>query len=426
MAGWCSLLSRPLVARIMADTLSAVREQIRTAGTAPEESEILGLIDAACGRAAARRIRKVINATGIVLHTNMGRSPLSRSAWDAAAEVNTGYANIELDLETGKRGRRNGICPDLLRILTGCEDALVVNNNAAALLLVLTALASGKEVVISRGEQVQIGGGFRIPEILALSGAQFVEVGTTNITTISDYTRAITERTAMVLIVHTSNFRIRGFTEKPSFAEIAAALPPSVVLAVDQGSGTTSEEIPGETRVSTLLKQGAHLVCFSGDKILGGPQAGIIAGNAGLLRVLGSHPLLRAFRPGKSVYSLLEQSLVERLNAVEPGRAATVLALRRNDLQLMGRRILKGIPKEKARLVDSKISTGGGSAPDEFFPSLSIEITSGNAEYVLRRLRELPTPIIGIIENDSVRLSLATMHGEDEHVISAALRAVTA
>jgi L-seryl-tRNA(Ser) seleniumtransferase len=229
----------------------------------------------------------------------------------------------------------------------------------------------------------------------------------------------------MVLIVHTSNFRMRGFAEKPSLAEISAALPPPVVLAVDQGSGTTSEDIPGETRVSTLLKQGAHLVCFSGDKVLGGPQAGIIAGNAALLRVLSAHPLLRAFRPGKSVYSLLEQSLVERLNSAGPGRAETVLALQRKALQVMGRRILKGIPKEKARLVDSKISTGGGSGPDEFFPSLSIEITAGKAENVLRRLRELPTPIIGIIENDSVRLSLATMHGEDEHVITAALRAVT-
>jgi L-seryl-tRNA(Ser) seleniumtransferase len=425
IAPWCALLSRPFVARIIADALAEIRGEIRTSGAAPDESEVVRHIEGACRRVAARRIRKVINATGIILHTNMGRAPLPRSAWDAATAVNTGYANIELDLDTGKRGRRNGICPDLLRLLTGCEDALVVNNNAAAILLVLSALAAGKEVIISRGEQVQIGGGFRIPEILGLSGARLVEVGTTNITTLSDYTGAITDRTAMVLIVHTSNFRIRGFTEKPELAELAAALPPHVLLTVDQGSGATTEDLPGETRAATLLKQGAHLVCFSGDKVLGGPQAGIIAGKAELVRALSAHPLLRAFRPGKSVYSLLEQCLVEKLNGATIGYAEKILAVPPRNLQLMGRRILKGIPKEKARVVDSKISTGGGSAPDEFLPSLSIEVTSGaRPSEVLQRLRDLPIPIIGIIEDDTVRLSLATMYGEDERSLSAALRSI--
>jgi L-seryl-tRNA(Ser) seleniumtransferase len=425
LAGWCAILSRPLVARVVADTLAAIREEIRQKGLAPEEAVLLRRIDTECGRIASRRIRKVINATGIVLHTNMGRAPLPRSAWDAVATANTGYSNLELDLETGKRGRRNGICPDLLRLLTGCEDALVVNNNAAAVLLVLSALAKGREVIVSRGEQVQIGGGFRIPDILALSGARLVEVGTTNITTLADYTRAITDQTAMVLVVHASNFRIRGFTEKPLLSELAAALPPGVLLAVDQGSGTTTENLSGETRVSTLLKQGAHLVCFSGDKVLGGPQAGIIAGKAELVRALSAHPLLRAFRPGKSVYSLLEQCLVEKLNGATPGFSEKVLAVSRDALARMGRRVLRGVPREAARLVDSEISTGVGSAPDEFSPSLSIEITTGlRAEDALATLRGLPTPIIGIIVEDRVRLSLATMYGEDERVIARAVRTI--
>jgi len=188
-----------------------------------------------CARAASRRVRKLINGTGIILHTNLGRAPLPPAVWDTAAAVNTGYSSLELDLATGRRGRRGGIVPDLLGLLTGCEDALVVNNNAAAILLALTALAQGREVIVSRGEQVQIGGGFRIPEILALSGARMVEVGTTNITTREDYLRAVTSATAMVLLVHSSNFRIRGFTEKPGVAALASGLPPLVILAVVTG-----------------------------------------------------------------------------------------------------------------------------------------------------------------------------------------------
>jgi L-seryl-tRNA(Ser) seleniumtransferase len=425
IAAWCPVLSRPLAARVVADTLAEIREEIRTSGGAPRETEVLGRIDRACAGVASRRIRKVINATGIILHTNMGRAPLPASAWQAAGPANTGYANLELDLQNGRRGRRNGICPDLLRILTGCEDALVVNNNAAAVLLLLCGLARGKEVIVSRGEQVQIGGGFRIPEILALSGARLVEVGTTNITTVSDYTSAITAETAMVLVVHTSNFRIRGFTESPKLTELAALLPPSVILAVDQGSGTTTETIPGEERVAALIRQGAALVCFSGDKVLGGPQAGIIAGRAGLVAVLAAHPLLRTFRPGKVVYSLLEQCLVERLNGAAVGHAEKVLAVSREELAGMGQRILEQLPPGTATLVDSEISTGGGSAPDEFAPSLSLELAPrGSAEESLRVLREMPTPVIGIIANDRVRLSLATMYGEDERYIASAVRAL--
>jgi L-seryl-tRNA(Ser) seleniumtransferase len=425
IAARCAALSRPLVARIVSDVLAAARNEIRERGTVFEETALVRRIEQECERLASKRIRKVINATGIILHTNMGRSPISRAVWDKAADANTGYSNVELDLATGRRGSRNGICPELLGLLTGCEDALVVNNNAAAVLLTLTSLARGRDVIVSRGEQVQIGGGFRIPEILALSGARLIEVGTTNITTLADYVEAVTENTAMVLLVHTSNFRIRGFTEKPDIAALAKSLPPGVVLAVDQGSGTTSENIAGETRVRSLLEKGAHLVCFSGDKVLGGPQAGIVAGKGELVRRLAAHPLLRVVRPGKTIYSLLEQHLVARISGAEIGHAERILALTPEELLTMGKKILDNIPDGAASLVSSRISTGGGSAPDEYFPSLSIELASKQKpEDLLRSLRNLETPIIGVIEDGRVRLSLATMHGEDDHDIAAAIRTV--
>jgi L-seryl-tRNA(Ser) seleniumtransferase len=427
MVGWCALLSRPLVAMIVSETLESERKEIRETGTPTEAGDIIRAVEEECRRLSARRIRKVINGTGIILHTNMGRAPLPRSVWDAAADANTGYSDIELDLETGRRGKRNGICPRLLALLTGCEDALVVNNNAAAVLLVLSALARGRDVIVSRGEQVQIGGGFRIPDILALSGARLVEVGTTNVTTLADYTRAITPQTAMVLVVHPSNFRIRGFTEKPGIAEISACLPPHAILVVDQGSGTTTENIPGETKVRSYLMQGSALVCFSGDKVLGGPQAGIIAGRRDLVRAIASHPLARALRPGKTVYSLLEELLVSRLNGAAQGQAERILALPRGELQRMGRRILRNVPKGAASLVEADISTGGGSAPDESSPSLAIELTPPlKAELVLKTLRDLPIPIIGVIEAGKVRLSLATMYGESESYIAASVRAIVA
>ncbi len=426
IARWHPALSRPLVARIVSRELDAIRAGIGGGGRLPGEPELFSALGEACARAASRRLRRVINGTGIILHTNLGRAPLPREVWDSAAAVNTGYSTLELDLATGRRGRRGGIVPDLIGLLTGCEDALVVNNNAAAVLLALTTLAQGRDIIVSRGEQVQIGGGFRIPEILALSGARMVEVGTTNITTREDYLRAVTPNTAMVLLVHSSNFRIRGFTEKPGTQALASGLPPHVVLAVDQGSGATTEDIEGEQKVRAHLAQGAHLVCFSGDKVLGGPQAGIAAGRADLVRAMAAHPLSRAVRPGKAVYSLLEEHLVKRLNGEVRGHAEQILSLTREELSRMGRRILKRLPAGTARLVDSQISTGGGSAPDEFSPSLSIEISSTrDPQAVLRDLRGLEVPIIGTIADGTVRLSLATMHGEDERRIAAAIGSVT-
>ncbi len=425
IARWFPVIGRPLTAVHVSAVLEELRASFARGEAPPDAAAVIGRIDTVCARTARRRIRRVINATGVVLHTNMGRCPIGREVWDAVRDLNTGYSNIELDLSTGKRGRRSGLIPDILQALTGAEAALVVNNNAAAVLLMLTALAAGREVVVSRGEQVQIGGGFRIPEILALSGARLVEVGTTNITTLKDYTDAITGETAMVLVVHTSNFRVRGFTSKPSVAELARSLPGGVVLAVDQGSGVTLERVPGETPVKKHLTDGAHLVCFSGDKVLGGPQAGFIVGREELLRRAAEHPLLRAFRPGKTVYSLLEETLVAKLNAPTLGIVAEAQDMPLEELRRFGRRILRGIPRELARIVDAPAAVGGGSAPDEIFPSLAIEIGDPREpEDILEAFRRQEVPIIATVEDGRVRLALVTMIREDPGYIRAALAAV--
>ena len=310
---WSGLLGRSLVSRIIDTVLDRIKADIPAAAV-PDYDDLLSDLSLECRRFYRKRVIRVINGTGIILHTNMGRSPIQGEAWDACRAPNTSYSNLELDLETGKRGKRNGIVPDLITLLTGAEASMVVNNNAAAVYLILSGLARGSEVIVSRGEQVQIGGGFRIPEILSLSGAHLVEVGTTNITTLDDYRRALSEDTACVLSVHRSNFAVRGFTSQPSLSEIKKILPSDAFLFVDQGSGTLTEDIRGETRVSKTLRDGADLVSFSCDKVLGGPQAGIISGRVDLIRRLESNQLYRVFRPGKTVYSLLEEILVRKVN----------------------------------------------------------------------------------------------------------------
>jgi len=422
---WIPRLSRPLVARLAAAAVDLARERIRAGEPFEGTEAVLRNVLDRCREAGTRRIHRVINATGVVLHTNMGRAPLSAAAWRAAAAVNTGYSNLELDLSTGKRGKRNGLVPDLLSLLVGSEGALMVNNNAAAVFLILSCLAADRQVIVSRGEQVQIGGGFRIPEILAHAGAHMVEVGTTNITRLDDYTAALRPETSLVLIVHSSNFRLRGFTSRPSVRDLAAALPEGVLVVVDQGSGTTTERIPGETMVSRYLDSGAHLVSFSGDKVLGGPQAGLIAGRGDLIRTLSRHPLNRVFRPGKTIYSLMERTLVARLNGAEDTPVQAALKLSMEELRQRGETVLAGLPGAVLRLVDSTVTTGGGSAPDEHFPSLSIAVEAAvNPQSVLAALRDRDPPIIGTIGDGGVRLNLATLLPGDIETVREALGSI--
>ena len=420
-------LTRPLAALIIAETLALFRKDL-TAGAACDyvQAEALLRCEAALAAADKKRLGKVLNATGVVLHTNLGRSPLSPSAWSRIEAINTGYSTLEFNLDSGERGSRGGLVPDLLRLFSGAEAGLAVNNNAAAILLTLSALATGREVIISRGEAVQIGGGFRIPDILALSGARLVEVGTTNITTVEDYLEALSPKTALVLVVHSSNFALRGFTERPILSRLAKALPPGLPLVVDQGSGAAGENLPGEASIQSLVRSGASLVCFSGDKILGGPQAGLIVGKAELVKQLALHPLMRTFRPGKTIFSILEAVLVERLGetsspepttaveraqakAAEPGLAV---------LKAFGRKVLRSLPGDRVKLIASKATIGGGSSPDEFVPSIAISLTPlRSAERLAKALRNGSTPIVARIEKEAVLLDLLTLADEDSRLI---------
>ena len=412
-------LSRPVVT----DAIRSVLANIRRNGTFSElnvqaeavSKTIYQDIHQHCQFLLRKRHHKVINATGTVIHTNLGRSPIDPAIWNAVSDVNTGQCNLEIKLSDGKRGQRKGLVNDLLAKLSCAEDALVVNNNASSIYLMLNELAAGREVIVSRGEQIQIGGGFRIPDILALSGAKLVEVGTTNITTADDYLNAITENTAMVLMVHTSNFAVRGFTESPDIGELSKKLPDHVLLAVDQGSGLTTEGFAAEeTPVSAYIKAGADLACFSGDKIMGGPQAGIICGNHQLIHRLEKNPLMRVLRPGRVIYSLLEELLVRKLNKQPEGRGlAEQVTSHPETIKDRAMSLMVGMEKH-LDLVESQMIVGGGTLPDEYFPSWNLELNANRtAKVVLSEIRSMPIPVIGVIRNNRVQLNIASVLPQD-------------
>ena len=426
-------LSRPLASRVISQALADLKRDLvpGPSENRMDESFVRSRAIEACALALDKKsrkgLRKVMNGTGVVLHTNLGRSPLHKALWDAAGETNSGYSNLEFDLDTGERGPRGGLAFEYLCALTGAPAALGVNNNAAAVLLALGGLAKGKEVLVSRGEAVQIGGGFRIPDILALSGALLKEVGTTNITTVEDYVDAVGPDTAAILLVHSSNFALRGFVEKPSLSALDKALPKGILRIVDQGSGILAENLGSEPSAANLLRSGADLVCFSGDKILGGPQAGLVLGRADLIALLARHPLMRAFRPGKTVLSLLEASLKAMLKTEgrnDPdailGAAETALRLSAEPglktLRAMGRRILRRIPKDyrdRIRLMPSRATLGGGSTPDETIPSLALQISPlRSARTLAEKLRRAPLPLVARIEDESVIVDLMALAGE--------------
>ncbi len=426
LAGFIDELSRPLVTQAVRDTLSELRqsEDFRQHGVASEHLE--ALIAKRCQQQLRQRQTRVINATGTLVHTNLGRSPLSSDLWDEVRDLNTGYNNLELDLATGKRGGRKGLIATLLTCLTQAEDSLVVNNNAASLFLLLQEVAKGREVIVSRGEQIQIGGGFRIPDILALSGAKLVEVGTTNITTAKDYLDAITDQTALVLMVHRSNFAIRGFTESADIGELARALPGQVVLAVDQGSGLTTEEFaPDETSVRQYIKAGADLVCYSGDKLMGGPQCGIISGRADLIKRLEKHPMMRTFRSSRIIHSLLERLLIHKLNKSPIGEGIAQRTLSNPAaMQAKASQLMTALPGCFVP-VPAQLVVGGGTLPDEFYPAPALECTDPRpAQQLLDTLRELPVPVIATVRQQKVLLNMATLLDEDMELLITQLKAL--
>jgi L-seryl-tRNA(Ser) seleniumtransferase len=368
-------------------------------------------------------LRPVINATGVLLQTNLGRAHLSAAAQEALLQY-TGAASIEYDLHEGKRGERNQHMAKLLVQLTGAEAAVAVNNNAAAILLILSAFAVGKEVIVSRGQAVEIGGGYRIPDVLRQSGATLVEVGTTNRTYARDYAEAITERTAMILRVHTSNFRIQGFVHDAELADLAAiARAHNILLVDDVGSGSLIDVaqfgLTAEPLVPERIARGADLVCFSGDKLLGGPQAGLIVGRAQLIQQLTKHPLMRAIRLDKLIMAALQATL----NSYVKGRALTeipiwqMLSASSDSIAHRAQRMLAQIPHGwQIRPCESTI--GGGSLPGDTLPSFAIVRPHHTPQQLAQHLRISSPAIVGRIADQALWLDLRSVLPQyDNHII---------
>ena len=408
----------PLKAAILR-TLDEIRSEVADGGEPPIADEILAR---AVGRASrvANGLTRVINATGVILHTNLGRAPLGEHARDAVARAALGYADLEVDRDSGRRGKRSTRAEALLTALTDAEDALVVNNCAAALLLSLAAVAKGKQVLVSRGELIEIGGEFRIPDIMAASGARLVEVGTTNRTRISDYRAAADAamRLGAILKVHPSNYRVVGFTAAPSAKDLAAvASRAGVPFIYDVGSGLLDRDpgLPDEPTVREALEH-ADVVTFSGDKLLGGPQAGCIVGHATVIANLRRHPVARAVRVDKMQVAALEATLMRY--AMGERDAIPVHRMLRESAETVAKRaqaICEGIggDLEGAHVVKTTASVGGGSMPGTSLPSSGVRMTVPDASAFAARLRTGRPSVFARIDGDTVRLDCRTV-ADDE------------
>ena len=416
---------------LVRQVLESARARIAAGEQAPTEEEIFESVLGLAAMVLQPSLRPVINATGVIIHTNLGRAPLSDEAIEAMAAVSRGYSNLEFDLEVGERGSRYTHLEAVLRQLTGAEAAIAVNNNASALLLTLSALAREGEVIISRGQAVEIGGGFRIPDVMAQSGARLVEVGTTNRTYLRDYESAITEQTVAVMRVHASNFRIIGFTESPSIEDLGQLARERRMLLIDDiGSGclldTTQFGLAPEPTVGTSIAAGADLVLFSGDKLLGGPQAGIIAGKRELVTQLRRHPLARAVRMDKASIAGLTATLLHYLR----GEALTkvpvwrMIATQPADIERRARRWARALGNG-ARVVEGRSMIGGGSLPEESLPTKLVALSGDGAQVteVARRLRVGTTPVVGRIERDALLLDPRTVGPTEDRALVAAVKA---
>jgi L-seryl-tRNA(Ser) seleniumtransferase len=365
------------------------------------------------------RLRRVLNATGVIVHTNLGRAPLPDEAMERLREVGGGYSNLEYDLDAGTRGSRQDHVGKILRRLTGAEAALVVNNNAAAVLLALAALAEGREVVVSRGELIEIGDGFRIPDVLARSGARLVEVGTTNRTRAADYERAIGPDTALLLRVHQSNFRVVGFAEQPATAELAAvAARHGLPLVDDLGSGVLTQ-LPDEPSARDALAAGADLVCFSGDKLLGGPQAGIVVGRPELVERLRRHPLQRALRADKLTLAALEGTLVLYLDPVRALREVPVLRMLAEPTEAVHARAIRLAELTGGTVEETVARVGGGALPLAELPSFACALD----EDLAAPLRLAEPAVVGVVRDGRLLLDCRTLSDAELDEAAAAVAA---
>jgi L-seryl-tRNA(Ser) seleniumtransferase len=418
-------LAKQVAQRVVAD----VRHMIIQG----KHQDIAALVDRqlsiSMAQAHKSMLQPVINATGILLHTNFGRAPWDSALLEQVLKTVTGYTNIEYDLNTASRGMRGLYVREALARLAQAEDALVVNNNAAAMLLILFEYARGREVIVSRGELVQIGGGFRIPDILLQSGARLVEVGTTNITTLDDYQSAMGEATAMILKIHQSNFYQLGFVQQPTLTELATLKNDKVLLVHDLGSGNLMDDgfefVDAEPHAAQSLRSGADLICFSGDKLLGACQAGIIAGSHATIQPLERHPLMRALRPDKLHYALLQAVL--RLYELKQFDRIPYVKLATQSRAILKKRIeavlnKAAMPNGVCRIIETSGQMGGGSLPGHSIPSLGLAFDVKEPNAVAAWFEQREMPMIGFVADDHFVLDFLTIASDEDPLILQALK----
>jgi L-seryl-tRNA(Ser) seleniumtransferase len=440
IASWVTRTSHEFVDSEIQGLLQGIRAAIRSGSGDAAMDISLERLEAALIENLENRLRPnlrtVINATGVILHTNLGRAPLSAAAQESLSAFSTNYTNLEYDISTGQRSHRDALIESLLQEVLGCEAATVVNNNAAAVFLILNTLASGKEVIVSRGELVEIGGSFRVPDILARSGAVLREVGTTNKTRIQDYQNAVGPNTALLLRVHPSNYKMLGFTERPELSALAElARNSQIPLVEDIGSGCLLDlkfyGIADEPLVQESLSTGVDLVCFSGDKLLGGPQAGIIAGAQKLVEPIRRNPLIRTYRVEKLIYGALEATI----RSYRFGKAASeipvvrMIAMSGPELRrragAFSRKLRAGLPEGvRVHVSEGSSVVGGGSCPESRLPTtlIAVESVYTRPNVIESRLRSQDPPIILRLEEDKVWIDLRTVFPSQETALMEGLR----
>lgn len=410
---------RPLVLRTLQAEVQALRTQIQSSNAQFDQAAFFQNLCQRLEALTTPSLKGLINASGILLHTNLGRAPLSHAAVSAALSEAVAYTNLEYDLQAGKRSHRSLHASQLITALTGTQAALVVNNNAGAVLLALSALAKGKKVAISRAELVEIGGGFRIPDVMRASGAKLLEVGTTNRTRLADYESAIEQGAQLLLAAHPSNFRIVGFTESPALADLAAlAHAHNLSLVHDLGSGalldTSAYGLGHEPTVQESVQAGVDLACFSGDKLLGGPQAGILAGKQELVAKCARHPLYRALRPDKISLAILSQTLLHYLRNEVNQSIPLYQMLSRSPQQLKAQAAKWQQQLKHGTVIKAKSAVGGGSLPEEYLSGWVLALQIRHPNRFLASLREQNPPIIARIEDNQVIIDPRTVQPDEE------------
>lgn len=426
------ILTRPLVVETVKRVIARLKDKFKAGEKSVGEKDLISAVCADLDRLTMLNLEPVINGSGIIIHTNLGRAPISEKMITRAMGMASGYSNLEFNLSTGKRGKRGILVEKLLATLCGTENGTIVNNNAAALFIILNTLANRKEVVISRGELVQIGGGFRIPDIMVKAGASLVEVGTTNRTGIEDYAAAITDRTRMILKVHRSNFTQEGFVEESTLADLSGLCRKhDLILTHDLGSGLISfppgVNITGEPNVFESVRAGADITCFSGDKLLGGTQAGMIVGGDELIAKIKKNPLFRAIRCDKLVFSITTQVLASYLEGrqFEDIPIWKMITIPVTDLKKRGEAIRKVCPGKNLALTATEAYLGGGSTPGQTIPSLAVSLRSTvGANALAKRFRAFRPPIIGRVENEDFLVDLRTIPAEKDKILVRAINEI--